>query len=659
MDNTFEKDIRELVGPILVVGAGGFIGANLFREIAAVRDDVYAGVNSLRNWRLDGADSSAIVRTNLRDIAMVEEALDRTMAKTIFYTASFGAYSFESDYSDIHEINYTAFLGFLELLSCRDISALIHAGSSSEYGLNAASPSEDATMKPNSHYAISKIGASAAISYFGTQRDLPVLNLRLYSVYGPYEDSARLIPVMLRQARKGEFPELANAEISHDFIYVRDAVQAFVRAANSINPSISGKSFNIGTGLKTNLIDLTEVVARNFDIQQKPKFGTYEQRKWDVTEWYADATAAKDFLGWSAQTDIATGLKLTADWQKNLYDEDSYWESSKATNIESARPSIAAIIACYQDAQAVPIMYERLVKVFTALDVDYQIIFVNDNSPDNTEEVIRGISREDPRVVGITHSRNFGSQMAFRSGMELAYTDACVCLDGDLQDPPELIEEFFEKWQSGYSVVYGVRVEREMSRFIHFFYKVFYYVFQALADFHMPRDAGDFSLIDRKVVRVILASHERDLFLRGLRAYVGFDQVGVNYKRPERMFGRSTNNWMKNIGWAKKALFSYSMQPINFLTSVGIGTLVLSIIAFIYVALITLIYGKAPSGIPTVLVTILFFGGLNMMGLAILGEYIGKILTEVKQRPPLIRKALIRNGRVDHDLRDIDRLPHE
>ena len=170
------------------------------------------------------------------------------------------------------------------------------------------------------------------------------------------------------------------------------------------------------------------------------------------------------------------------------------------------------LIACYKDNQAIPIMYERLKATFTKLNIDFEIIFVNDCSPDDTEEVIRAISRNDRRVLGISHSRNFGSQSAFKSGMEIASKNACVLLDGDLQDPPELIEQFVQRWRDGYDVIYGRRVKREASLFMQFAYKAFYRVFDYFSYVPIPHDAGDFSLMDKRVVEAILRFPERDLF---------------------------------------------------------------------------------------------------------------------------------------------------
>ena len=305
------------------------------------------------------------------------------------------------------------------------------------------------------------------------------------------------------------------------------------------------------------------------------------------------------------------------------------------------------------DAQAIPIMYRRLTDTLQKLDIDYEIIFVNDGSPDDCAERVLELSRTDKRVLGITHSRNFGSQMAFRSGMEMSVMQGCVLLDGDLQDTPELIGSFYEKWVEGYDVVYGRRVARDMPAVWGLLYKAFYRVFAKFSYVKIPHDAGDFSLIDRRVMGWLLQCGERDLFLRGLRAYVGFKQTGVDYFRPKRMFGESTNNLFKNLEWAKRGIFSFSNTPLKLLTAGGILLLALSLVLGIALAVLRLwIPGIAPRGATTLLLFLLFFGAINLFAVGLVGEYVAKIMEEVKGRPRLIRAGLIRDGEVSELMPD-------
>jgi len=302
---------------------------------------------------------------------------------------------------------------------------------------------------------------------------------------------------------------------------------------------------------------------------------------------------------------------------------------------------ISAIIACYKDEKAIPIMHERLTKVFNKIKVDYEIIFVNDGSPDNSESILKKIVEKDSHTIAINHSRNFSSQMAFTSGMEIATGNAVVFLDGDLQDPPEIIEKFYYKWIEGYDVVYGIRTKREAPLVMQIAYKLFYRIFHKISYITIPLDAGDFSLIDKKVVDVLKTFPERDRFLRGLRAWVGFRQTGIPYVRPERMFGKTTNNFLKNFNWATKGIVSFSYVPLQMMTILSFCVFVLSIFAIIIQISLRLIFPEsAPRGTSTILIAVLFIGSIQLLGTSILGEYIGKIFEEVKQRPRFIIKNI-------------------
>ncbi len=298
---------------------------------------------------------------------------------------------------------------------------------------------------------------------------------------------------------------------------------------------------------------------------------------------------------------------------------------------------LSAIIACYRDAQAVPHMHRRLVETFERIGCDYEIIFVNDGSPDDARGVLAELAAEDPRVVVVNHARNFGSQSAFTSGMAIATGDACILLDGDLQDPPELIENFVERWREGYDVVYGERVQREAPPLMRAFYKGFYRMFRRAAYVNVPLDAGDFSLIDRRVVDALRSLPEKQRFLRGLRAWVGFKQVGVPYTRPERMFGVTTNSFRRNLGWARRAIVSFSYAPLDFIMVLAFVTVGGAFLAAATQIVLRLAYpDAAPKGITTLLVVVLFIGGIQLLCLSIIGSYLAHMYEEVKNRPAYV-----------------------
>jgi polyisoprenyl-phosphate glycosyltransferase len=303
---------------------------------------------------------------------------------------------------------------------------------------------------------------------------------------------------------------------------------------------------------------------------------------------------------------------------------------------------LSAVVACYRDAPAVPIMYERLVRAFHDVGADYEIIFVNDGSPDNAGEVLFDLARRDPNVVVVNHARAFGSQSAFTSGMRIATGDAVVLLDGDLQDPPELIGQFVARWREGYDVVYGQRVKREASFFMRHAYRAFYRVFKRLAYVNVPVDAGDFSLIDRRVVDAMNALPETHRFVRGLRAWVGYKQLGVPYVRPERMFGKTTNSFRKNLGWARRAIVSMSYAPLDAITGLALAVVgVASLGLIVQLGLRILDPHLAPKGLTTVISVVLFIGGIQLLCLAIIASYLAHMYEEVKGRPPYVVESVI------------------
>ncbi|TPG48688.1 NAD-dependent epimerase/dehydratase family protein [Rhodanobacter glycinis] len=635
--------IRALHGPILVTGAAGFVGANLFKTLASVRDDVYAVVRRDKGWRLTEVKDDRVIAVDLNDYAATKNLITSVSPQTIFDCMAYGAYSFEKNASLIYQTNFQSIVNLVELLAEQPFAAFIHAGSSSEYGTNCAAPIEDSPCEPNSPYAVSKVAVASYLRFMGKQRSFPCVNLRLYSVYGQLEDTSRLFPNLLRQALAGKLPPLVDPRTSRDFIHVDDVCAAFIMAAAKMHPGLYGENFNIGTGTKTTIAELADTTRRVFDVAAEPQFGTMEGRAWDLADWYSNPRKATEQLGWKPLVKLEDGLRSMAKWITQLTDSELVAASKK--NIYTHKGSVSAIIACYKDGEAIPVMHRRLTDTFKKIGIDYEIIFVNDGSPDDSADVIRGISAKDPCVIGISHSRNFGSQMAFRSGMELSTKDSVVLLDGDLQDPPELIESFYAQWEEGYDVIYGRRVKRDMPWHWGIMYKLFYRVFAMFSYVNIPLDAGDFSLMDRRVVGWLLNCPERDLFVRGLRAYVGFKQTGVDYVRPERMFGRTTNSFFKNIDWAKKGIFSFSNVPLTMLTTAGVISLALSTLAAIVVALLRVFTPDiAPRGVTTLLITILMFGSFNLFAIGLVGEYVAKIMAEVKRRPRLIRAALIRNG---------------
>lgn len=649
--NEEREQARRLQGPIWVVGASGFIGAKLFFSLSRLRPDVFAVSRQVEtSWRLLHCPYPNRLTLDITSARDVDAAVKKHRPRTVFNLSAYGAYERQNTPARIHDVNYNGTLNLVTALQESGCDAFVQAGTSSEYGLNCAGPAETALLQPNSDYAVSKAAASYLLGYYGHIKQFPCAHLRLYSVYGPWEERDRLVPALVREGLQGKYPPLVNPAISRDFLYVDDCTRAFVQAALLACRQQPGRAFNIATGLKTSLAEIAQQVRRIFAIPAEPVFGAMPNRKWDLSNWYGDPTRARTELAWSSRVSLADGLALTAEWERLAAPHVRFGVVAKKPE------KLSAIIACYRDHQAIPIMHERLTKVFTTLGVDYEIVFVNDRSPTDDEAVIRRLCEQDPHVVGISHSRNFGSQSAFLSGMEIATGDAVILLDGDLQDTPETIEKFYHEWKQGFDVVFGVRVKREAALHMQFLYKGFYRLLRHLSEVEMPVDAGDFSLIDRKVVDHLLQFPERDVFVRGLRAWVGFKQTGVPYVRPERMFGRTTNNFLKNIWWAKKAIFSFSLKPLHYIQGLGVVIFALSMaLSLFYLGYYLLHPPEGARGITTIILLVLGLGGIQLLSLSILGDYLGKVLEETKARPRYIRARIYKGQGVfsgESDMRD-------
>ena len=659
-----QMDAMALEGPILVTGAGGFIGANLLATLQAHRSDAHGTLRSTPNWRADLCDLSNLHVAGGRDETI--RILDEIQPRTVFNLAAHGAYSFQSDVRRTIDVNLIDVVDLADWCT-RHNCGLVHAGSSSEYGRNSAAPRESSQLRPNSLYAVTKAAAGQWIEHLSRVSALDAVNLRLYSVYGPMEDPSRLFPTLVRQGLIGELPPFSAREVSRDFVFIEDVVEAFLRAALRVRGVARGLSINICSGTKTTMQEIADLACSVFGLSQTPIFG-HVQRPWDLEEWYGAPQLAKEVLNWEAATSLLDGFASMIQWYStsnrrvvlsndysqvhlaslgNQHPAGTEYRGTADTEKSDSGPDpeISAIVACYRDAPAIPHMYERLTSVFNALDLSYEIIFVNDASPDDALQVIESLSASDSRIIGITHSRNFGSQSAFLSGMRYSTARNVVLLDGDLQDPPELIADFWRQRQLGFDVVFGRRVDREAPLLMRWAYKAFYRGFQTLSPFHIPRDAGDFCLMSREVADAICCMPERDLFIRAQRAYAGFRQTGVDYVRPERMFGRTTNNLGRNLGWATRGILAVSRAPLTALSLFSLSLFVVSLLLIVaQIGAKFLLPSLAPQGLVSISVLVIGLGSLNLLAVSIVGEYVGRILEEVKRRPRYLRRLITRDG---------------
>jgi len=306
---------------------------------------------------------------------------------------------------------------------------------------------------------------------------------------------------------------------------------------------------------------------------------------------------------------------------------------------------ISVVAGCYNESENIGPLYRRLVKALSEITSHFEIIFADNASTDNSEAVLRKLAGEDPRVKVLFFSRNFGSsQSGLTAGTELATGDAIVWIDGDQQDPPELIREFVKKWLEGYHIVYGVRNTRKGGGLLkRAAYKFFYRILRRFAYIDIPVDAGDFGLIDRRIADILRNMPERDRYLRGLRAWVGFRSVGIPYVRDVRHGGVSSETWLKNIYWARKAIFSFSYKPLEWVLFFSFSVVALSFVLIVWIIAAYFLLGTTPKGLTTVIILILFLGGIQLLSIAVIGEYVGRIFEEVKGRPTYVIREIL-NG---------------
>jgi dolichol-phosphate mannosyltransferase len=299
------------------------------------------------------------------------------------------------------------------------------------------------------------------------------------------------------------------------------------------------------------------------------------------------------------------------------------------------------IAPIYNELENIPELYRRVSEVMNPTNEPWELILVDDGSTDGSSEAIRNLAKEDECVRSVIFARNFGHQIAITAGWDYARGDAVVIIDADLQDPPELILEMVKKWKEGYEVVYAVRKEREgESWFKLFTASLFYRLIFRITDVKIPLDTGDFRLMDRKVVDVLRQMRERHRFPRGMSAWVGFKQIGVEYKRAARKAGETKYPFRKMFRLALNAITSFSYFPLQVATFFGFASAGIAIIAIPFVVYMRITGSQAFFGQATTLIAVLFLGGVQLICLGILGEYIGRLYDEAKGRPLyIVREA--------------------
>ena len=306
------------------------------------------------------------------------------------------------------------------------------------------------------------------------------------------------------------------------------------------------------------------------------------------------------------------------------------------------RPELTVIVPIYNEEETLPELDRRLMAALTDLGETFEVIYVNDGSRDRSFSILTSLTEGDARIRVIDFSRNFGHQAAFYAGLRRADGRAVVLMDGDLQDPPEVIGDLVAKWREGYEVVYAIRKGRKEGILKRAAYSMFYRLLRSIAYIEIPMDAGDFALMDERVVRELRGMRERNKFLRGLRSWVGFRQIGLPYDREERHAGRPKYSIRRLFRLAFDGLIAYSYVPLRIALVLGILVSAASfLLAVFYFAQRLISPENIPKGFTTLAILVLFLGGVQLLTIGLLGEYLGRIYDEVKRRPEYIERELL------------------
>jgi dolichol-phosphate mannosyltransferase len=306
------------------------------------------------------------------------------------------------------------------------------------------------------------------------------------------------------------------------------------------------------------------------------------------------------------------------------------------------RPILSLVIPVFNEQENLDALYTRLGSELTSHEPDFEIIFVDDGSRDKSIEILARLAQNDPRVSVISFARNFGHQAAISAGLDQARGSAVIVMDADLQDPPEVLGQFIAKWREGHDVVYAIRERRKEGWFKRTAYAVFYRLLQRVANIEIPLDAGDFCIMDRRVVDLLVNMPERNRFVRGIRSWVGLDQVGLEYERAARNAGKTKYSYGRLVTLALDGLVSFSYLPLRIISMAGIGVSLLSILLAIIYTIQKVFWGLNPPGFPTTIVAIFFLAGIQLITIGVIGEYVGRIFEEVKRRPMYIVRQVIR-----------------
>ena len=306
----------------------------------------------------------------------------------------------------------------------------------------------------------------------------------------------------------------------------------------------------------------------------------------------------------------------------------------------SSAPELSVVIPIYNEVENIPVLYDRLVGVLENVGNSFEIVFVDDGSRDESVKKLQELAAADERVTVLELARNFGHQVAITAGLDFTRGKAIAVMDADLQDPPEVFPEFIAKWREGYDVVYAIRERRKESWLKRTSYAAFYRLLRRVSNIEIPLDAGDFCVMDRHVVDLLKDMPERSRFVRGIRSWVCFNQVGIPFERHARHAGTSKYTVGRLMLLALDGLISFSYVPLRVITGIGLSVSLVSLVLAVFFLVKKLVYGLTPPGYASIIVSIFFLAGIQLVTLGVIGEYVGRIFEEAKRRPMYVLRRV-------------------
>jgi polyisoprenyl-phosphate glycosyltransferase len=568
---------------ILVIGASGFVGAHLYNQLKRIGHLVVGTTTKQGFWRQEYLDGKLYVLdlTRAEDVA---HFLLKERPSIIVNLAAYGNHELHENEEKIFQVNIQGLHTLFRYVEKFPETKLINIGSFLEYGGNVRGATEDSLPLPNSLFGVTKFQASQMISYYGKKKKFDCVHLRLFSVYGALEDPTKFIPKLVHMAKFKKLPILNSAQAAGDFIHIDDVLNCIL---SCLEIKHQGEIYNVCTGKKTSHLEIFQMMKEIAEIGENITFSKEDSSSADSVDFWGLKDKAINSLNFVAQIDLRAGLTSLLlghqERNKQLFRKELQ--------------TISIIVYCKDDERSLPLFYERTLKVFKALEFQYEFVFVNDGSKDKSFEIIRDLSTKDPFVLGINHLRSFGIQASYLSGLKEIRGDAFLFMQANLQDPPELIPQLLKKWEKGFRIIGARRVGRVENLVLEKLRIIFYKFLKSVAQEPIHLDVGEFALMDRSVGDKLRAMEDSSPLIPVMRAYLGESYESVDYIKPEVSSGHRRKNFFDNFWSPLNGLFSieskipYAIFVASFV-AFGLGLLLWSLpIDRLFIVLILLFVG--------------------------------------------------------------------